>query len=751
MATLVFTRNLLSRHDLEYFQVPDGSRPIEWLLEHYPHGAGGPVLHYHNGERLLAGDDEYLDRPLMAGDVALLAVPPAGIEIGVIVITAIVTAVVSAAVSIGLSLLFPDPQAPAAATPGGLGNPSPVYNVRSRQNLARLGEPVPVVYGRVLMTPDLCAQPYHMFDGVRGMWVDLLMCLGQGEFDVHEVLIGETEMLSIEGGAAQYIVVPPAAHGGIFGNLAAVSLANGWSPIFFENMWVSLEVAEQRFTNIDDESGFYRVGRVGQAHGRYIYYSVEFPRGFYQMTEWGDVTSTGVEWQVIVRQADINGDPIPGTEQVHSQTWFGGNRDPLRLTLAIDCGYTGAWLVKMRRLTTQYPNGEEMNEWYWRSLMLEIYETPTAAAYGNTTLLMVRLKAEEVSAGVERLVRVRCTRKLPTAGSGPLAATTSPDDAFIDIYCNQVYGARRPLSEVDTGNLGALRAYWAGQYSFNGVYTQKSSVWEALSQSVQGVAAAPMPVGGLMSIVQDGTRPVRSMMFSEQNIVKSTFRLDYHFEQTGAPDGIEIAFVDPDTWSPAYVRWPVGSQNPESLHLFGCSDYVQASQFARLQWQRRQRLRRLVNFDTEMEGLIPYPGERIAVAHTLPRWGVSGQVASVHNDGITVQLDRGLPWDEVPGPHYMMFRDEFGGASDLVQVTQGSTADWVILSANPWAFGQDWRTLGTQERTHFTWGDGERVVKDFTLTVLAHKGGAIVSVSGVIYDPAVYDSTLAFLVNPVPI
>jgi hypothetical protein len=129
---------------------------------------------------------------------------------------------------------------------------------------------------------------------------------------------------------------------------------------------------------------------------------------------------------------------------------------------------------------------------------------------------------------------------------------------------------------------------------------------------------------------------------------------------------------------------------------------------------------------------------------------VSGLVAAVAFDGINITLDRVLPWGDVPAPWYMMFRDEWSGASSIVQATPGSAANQATLSSSPWAGGQTWRLENTQERTHFAWGDGQRVVKDFTLATLSPKGGRTVAVQGVVYDPRVYESTLSFLANPVP-
>jgi Putative phage tail protein len=749
LAALIFRQNPLAPRDDIVVALEPGAVPFDWLAAHYPNGCGHKVWHYHNKELIDADSPDYLERPVAAGDVVhLVTFPGEPISLTTILVTALVTAAVSAAVSIGLSLLFPKPTAPTAATPGAHNAASPAYDVRSRQNIARLGEPVPAVYGRVIMTPDLCASPYAMYQaGTRGMWVDLLMCLGHGEFDIHQIFVGESEADRIEGGAARYIVVPPNVHGGQFGNLNGLALAAGWEGGFVENAYVSQEVGEQRFTYQQDQSGWFRVGRAGIVRGSVLYLLMEWPRGLYQMPDWGDPTGTIVNFNVYVDEADADGAPVPGTRQFFHYPVNGGSMDPRRDMFAINLGRDAAWLVKVERVTPQYPNGDEMNEFYWRALFLSC--NAPGPAYGNVTLLMVRLFAEQVASSADRLVRVELTRKLPVQGAGAPLATTDPADAFIDVLTNPTYGGRRPLSEVDTDRLATLRNYWGG-YQFNAVYAQKTTVWEALTQTVQGVAAAPLPVGGLMSIAQDGIRPVRSMMFTEQNIVKGSFQLAYHFEPTGAPDGVEVEYVDAATWSPAYVRFPASSLAPDRINLFGCSDPVQAAQIARLQWQRRQKLRRLVTFETELEGLIPNPGERIAVAHTLPRWGVSGLVADVAFDGVNITLDRALPWGEVAAPFYMMFRDEWSGASAIVQAFPGSAANQATLASSPWGPGQDWRLSNTQERTHFAWGDGARVVKDFTLTSLAPKGGKTVAVEGVVYDPAVYDQTLYFLANAVP-
>jgi hypothetical protein len=64
----------------------------------------------------------------------------------------------------------------------------------------------------------------------------------------------------LETGAVQWIHVPPAAHLGAFGNLAAIATAAGWDntvSTFVEDCWTSLVVGEQRFTEPEGRGGLH--------------------------------------------------------------------------------------------------------------------------------------------------------------------------------------------------------------------------------------------------------------------------------------------------------------------------------------------------------------------------------------------------------------------------------------------------------------------------------------------------------------
>ncbi|NBX77500.1 MAG: phage tail protein, partial [Proteobacteria bacterium] len=81
--------------------------------------------------------------------------------------TSLLTAGVALAGSALVNILVPPPS-PTFAGVGGYGGgsaPSPTYSLQAQGNQARLGEPIPVVYGRHIVYPDFAATPYAEYVG----------------------------------------------------------------------------------------------------------------------------------------------------------------------------------------------------------------------------------------------------------------------------------------------------------------------------------------------------------------------------------------------------------------------------------------------------------------------------------------------------------------------------------------------------------------------------------------------------------
>ena len=60
--------------------------------------------------------------------------------------------------------------------------PSPTYSLQSQGNFARLLQPIPVIYGRHLVYPDLGATPYTEYLN-NEQYLHQLLVIGQGDYE----------------------------------------------------------------------------------------------------------------------------------------------------------------------------------------------------------------------------------------------------------------------------------------------------------------------------------------------------------------------------------------------------------------------------------------------------------------------------------------------------------------------------------------------------------------------------------------
>ena len=72
-----------------------------------------------------------------------------------------------------------------------------------------------------------------------------------------------------------------------------------------------------------------------------------------------------------------------------------------------------------------------------------------------------------------------------------------------------------------------------------------------------------------MSVVQDGVKPTRSMLFTDANIVAGSLNVSYSFDDEGVADGVEIEYLDPADFRQSYARYPTDCQRPDQFTLPG--------------------------------------------------------------------------------------------------------------------------------------------------------------------------------------
>ena len=760
MASLVLLRNPLAPHTREIHALAAGTPVIDWLQAEHPRGFGMPVRFYVNGAEKGLED---LDYPVAEDDVAVIALMPGDPTGGIlttIAINLLVAAVLSAA-SLALNYFFAPKE---QSGPKAKGDAASIYDITADQNGAKLGDVIPVVYGNVVMSPDYISQPYAFYSWSQAnydqaytgiQYLDMLMCVGQGNIDVSNIYLGDTGSTTPDAGVVSWRAFKPADHRKTMGVIAS-AMGGG----FHENVVSSPEVSNQEFINAGDTAGFFATCKPGNK-GSQFQIDVLFPSGQTNPTDNGNIkgrvtqftvyyqelndsdVAVGTLQNVVITAATDNSVSVSGPYGTNVGTSTANEKNqtvissPIRRSYMITAPRSARWSVKIVR-NTAAPNAVNgTDRFIWSGLRLYA-DYPTGTVYGDVTLLAVRVKASQgLGNDASARIRVNATRRLPPPAGGTEAATANGADAFADVYTNAVYGAGRPRSELDTTTLATSRTAWA-DYQFDHVFRDRVTIWDALRTITTPFAAEPLPVGPVMSVAQDGVKAVRSMLFTDANIVSDTMSVSYSFDEEGATDGIEIEYINPTDFRPSYTKYPTSSLQPDKFSLPGVTDSKHAAQYARLTWQRRQGQRKRVNFDTELEGLLLQLGDRIGISHNVLKWGDSGLIIAV--SGTTLTVDHMLDWSG--GAKQILLRKADGSVLDPITVTRGAADNKVVL---PLAPSITINVDNAYDYNSFAFGSSTTLVRDFIVTTVSPTGDNTVSIEAVNYAPSIFTGGMSFL------
>ena len=616
--------------------------------------------------------------------------------IGISLITAGVALVGTTLVNV----LLPPPKPAAPSFGKGVPSPSPTYSLQAQGNQARLTQPIPVIYGRHRVYPDLAATPWAEYDG-NEQYLHQLHCIGQGEHEVEQIRIEDTPIASFE--EIETELVPP----------------GGAVTLFETDVVTAPEIAGQELIGVNDREagedgwvGPFTANPAGtDATG--IGIDVVMPRGLYYAADDGSLEARTVTWEVEARAVDDDGAATSGWIAVASESVTAAENTPQRKSYryALDAG---RYEVRVRRTNDKSGDARAGHVIHWGGLKAYLDDPP---AFGGVTLLAVRMRAtDNLSQRSARMINCIVTRKLPvwdpdTGWSEP-RATRSLASAFADAARSR-YGAGLDDARIDLDALHTLDAVWQARGDrFDAVFDQGLTVWEALTRIARCGRALPFLQGGILRIARDAPRTLPVALFGPRNIVEGSFRVQYIMPGEDTADSVTVTYFSERTWTPHEVVASLPDSTSErseaaAVELFGCTGPEQAMREGLYMAAANRYRRRIVTFRTELEGLIPTYGDLIAITHDLPRWGQGGEVTAV--DGRTLVLSEPLEWEAgddttEPPVHYLALRRRDGGLSGPWPVEPGSDERTVILSEDPDPVPY---TGADEERTHFAFGPGE--------------------------------------------
>lgn len=505
----------------------------------------------------------------------------------------------------------------------------PVYTLTGQSNRIKLMNPIEVPYGKNRIWPSYAARSYNKFVN-DDQYLYSLMVIGQGEYHIEAIQVEDTNVSAFQD--VEYEIIPPGGQVTLFNDLVVTSvevanihlLGPNDSNVYTEKEWYGGFVVNPPDTVINT-----------------IEIDFGFPFGLYTSNDKGGLNQREVTLSFEYRQINDAGLPInPEWLLLYFNTIKDATVNAKRITESIAVP-PGRYEVRAKRVSIEKDDSKISDKAHWlalRGIMPDLKE------YGDLTLLAVKAKAtNNINDSAANRFNVIATRKLPTwslAGGWSSPQTTrSIVWAFCDVF-RATYGAKMADAFLDLKYLYQLDKFYENKgYTFDWIFDQKATVWEAAKTIARAGRAVPMLNGSVISMVIDDPKTFPVAIFNENNIVKGSFRWDIRLFETGAYDSVEIEYTDPVTWNPETILCVLpGSEGiePEKIKLAGCINRNQAYQEGMYVASTNYYVRENISFTTGMEGHIPTFGDLISVSHELPSWGQSGFIEEMQGSLIKI-------------------------------------------------------------------------------------------------------------------
>lgn len=735
----------------------------ELLAEMYPENLGPdlkflgfayPTVIMVNGAPLMI---EGWDDPLEETDhIALLRLAGDPATVGIII--AVVIAIAAVAVSLVISKQNPA-LIGAADEPGQQKNGDTVYSINGQHNQNRLNSSIECVYGKNRLYPAYAAAPYNVYSGNQQFQFSLF-CLGHGSFKVHQMLFDDTLLQNFDD--VEFEIVRPGETFDLFADDVQTSTGVSGIELFGPN--------EKQYTG--PTAGYVTNRAFTVCHK--IEVDLVLPGGLYKINGSGDVVEDGVRVSFQYQQINDTGAIIgpwrqlifferkiirtipasedadqstPGLQPRAARTVFTDtlvdhfSKDlatltPQRFTMKAKVA-PGRYKVRAVRTNGRDRDTDASDQVNWEAMRAFM---PNVRNYGDVTLVAIKARASNnLNNNAATRFNVIATRKLPTwtpsGGWGALAITRNPVWAFCDVF-RATYGGKLPDNFLDMATLYSLAAIYESSHSyFDYIFDQRATVWEAARTVARVGRAVPMLNGSQVTMIRDRTQTVAVAMFNQNNIVAGSFGWSIKLPNIAEVDGVEVSYIDPDTWQPETVLCLIDDDlgdNPDQLKLSGCTSRDRAYQEGLYLRASQQYQREIITFKTGLEGFLPTYGDLIMVSHDVPRWGSGGLIKSV--DGLHLTLSEPVTFDE-PGIHRIAVRKTDGTVYGPVTVTAGTDEFHVDMLAPLPAgllFDDD------HERPMYVFGLAEEEARLCVVTGLTPEDGGRVAVKAVNYDSRVF-------------
>ena len=553
-----------------------------------------------------------------------------------------------------------------------------VYSISGARNQLRPYDPLPMLFGRVRIAPDLLSKPYTWYEG-NDQYLGLLLCAGINVGRMEELHNGDTLLSSYEGvqvSHAGYSQMPE-------------------QPIPLYSNADTIDGAE-----LEDTGAW--VERTTSADTVRIQINLEYVLGGTGTSGKSYFVSETVEAQYRVTGA-TNWMPLA------SQTFRSEKFDVRRATLGRDVE-RGQYDVRVRMLGQGNYSGKntQKNDFQWTTLTSVQADD---ADYTGLSRTGVRIKATgQLSGTPDELRAVGYADPIPVwNGTSWETVESSNPGAQILAYARGIRRSGRLLggmaladAQIDIASLQAFMLHCAANgYSYDHYIKDARNHEQVLSAIALAGFGQITWAGGRLGVVWAAQEQPLSGVVNMATIKKGAFQVDYNL--SNAADGIEYSYFDAATWETKTLRVPAPGVttmlNPAQVSGEGVTTEAHAARLAR--WHLAQSLYQYkdISYSTDIEHLSYQRLSLLALQHDMTQWGYGGRVhAAVNASGtVTLTLDEPVPAPasgnayiglRIPGERvYRVLRVKpFAGESRTVELADAWPADAALpggTASNP--------------------------------------------------------------------